>query len=185
MELYVLGLLAVAVVVGAYVMVTYNRFVMQRNRVEEAFSTMDVYLLKRYDLIPNLVETVKGYATHEKETFERVIQARNRAVSATNVDDKVEAENAFSAVLGRLFALAEAYPDLKANTNFIDLQNQLKAVEEVIANARKFFNAVTRQFNTMIEVFPANFVAQAFKFTKKPLFEVEEATQRQNVKVQF
>jgi LemA protein len=185
MDLLLLGLLGLIVIVAAYVMVSYNRFVMQRNRVEEAFSTMDVYLLKRYDLIPNLVETVKGYAKHEKETFERVIQARNQAVSANTLESKVEAENAFGAVMGRLFALAEAYPDLKANTNFIDLQTQLKAIEEDIANARKFFNAVTRQFNTMVEVFPANIVANLFKFTKKPLFEVEDVSQRQNVKVQF
>jgi LemA protein len=146
---------------------------------------MDVYLVKRYDLIPNLVETVKGYAKHESETLERVISARNKAVNATNVEDKAKAEGEFAGVLGRLFALAEAYPDLKANLQFLDLQAQLKVLEEDIANARKYYNGTTRQYNTMVESFPNNIVANLFKFIKRPLFEVEDATQRQNVKVQF
>ncbi len=178
-------LLGLVVLVGLYVMGQYNGLVTLRNHVEEAFSTMDVYLTKRYDLIPNLVETVKGYAKHEKETFEAVISARNKAVNATTMEGKIEAENQMSGVLGRLFALAEAYPELKANVNFLDLQNQLKSVEEDIANARKYFNGVTRQYNTRIQVFPTNIVAGLFNFTKKPLFEVADEVQRQNVKVSF
>lgn len=185
MDYILYGLLGLAILAVFFVMNTYNSLVGLRNKVEEAFSTMDVYLVKRHDLIPNLVETVKGYAKHEKETLEAVISARNKAVSANTLEDKIAAENTFQGALGRLFALAEAYPDLKANTNFLDLQNQLKAVEEDIANARKYYNGTTRQFNTAIEVFPANLIAGMFNFTKKPLFEVQDASERQNVKVQF
>lgn len=179
------GLIVVLILIGVYVVSSYNVLVVLRNKVEEAFSTMDVYLVKRHDLIPNLVETVKGYAKHEKETLEKVIQARNQAVNASTLEDKVEAEKAVSGVLGRLFALAESYPDLKANTNFQELMSQLKAVEEDIANARKYYNGATRQFNTSLEVFPRNIVAGFFKFTKKPLFEVQDESERQNVKVSF
>ncbi len=178
-------LLGIVVVVGLFLMMAYNNFVQWRNKVDEAFSTMDVYLVKRYDLIPNLVETVKGYAGHEKETLERVIAARNMAVNANTIEDKVKAEGEISGVLSRLFALSEAYPDLKANVQFLDLQNQLKVVEEDIAKSRKFYNGTTRQYNTMVESFPNNLVANLFKFIKRPLFEVEDATQRQNVRVQF
>jgi LemA protein len=178
-------LLGVVVLVGFYAVGGYNTLVSLRNQVEEAFSTMDVYLTKRYDLIPNLVETVKGYAKHERETLEAVISARNKAVNATTMEGKIEAENAMSGVIGRLFALAEAYPDLKANTNFLDLQTQLKSIEDDIANARKYFNGVTRQYNTKIEVFPMNILAGIFGFTKKPLFVVADEQQRQNVKVSF
>lgn len=178
-------LLGLVILIVFYAIGGYNTLVSLRNQVEEAFSTMDVYLTKRYDLIPNLVETVKGYAKHEKETLEAVIFARNKAVNATTMEGKIEAENAMSGVIGRLFALAEAYPDLKANTNFLDLQNQLKSIEDDIANARKYFNGVTRQYNTKIEVFPMNILAGIFGFTKKPLFVVADEQQRQNVKVSF
>jgi LemA protein len=178
-------LLGLVILIVFYAIGGYNTLVSLRNQVEEAFSTMDVYLTKRYDLIPNLVETVKGYAKHEKETLEAVISARNKAVNATTMEGKIEAENAMSGVIGRLFALAEAYPDLKANTNFLDLQNQLKSIEDDIANARKYFNGVTRQYNTKIEVFPMNILAGIFGFTKKPLFVVADEQQRQNVKVSF
>lgn len=149
-------LLGLVVVIALYAVGGYNSLVSLRNQVEEAFSTMDVYLTKRYDLIPNLVETVKGYAKHEKETLEAVISARNKAVNATTMEGKIEAENAMSGVIGRLFALAESYPDLKANTNFLDLQNQLKSIEDDIANARKYFNGVTRQYNTKRLIFSVN-----------------------------
>lgn len=185
MDYFVYILLGLVVVVVVYAVGGYNTLVSLRNQVEEAFSTMDVYLTKRYDLIPNLVETIKGYAKHEKETLEAVISARNKAVNATSMEGKIEAENAMSGVIGRLFALAEAYPDLKANTNFLDLQTQLKAIEDDIANARKYFNGVTRQYNTKIEVFPMNLLAGIFGFTKKPLFVVADEQQRQNVKVSF
>ena len=136
-------------------------------------------------MIPNLVETVKGYAKHEKETFEAVISARNKAVNATTMEGKIEAENQMSGVLGRLFALAEAYPELKANVNFLDLQNQLKVVEEDIANARRYYNAIVKKFNNKVMVFPSNIVAGLFHFEEQPMFEVENEEERQNVKVQF
>lgn len=173
------------VVVGLFLVSLYNKFVLLRNRVEEGFSTMDVFMMKRYDLIPNLVETVKGYAKFESETLQRVIQARNMAVNASSPEDKMKAEGEVSGVLSRLFALSEAYPDLKANQQFLDLQNQLKLIEDDIAQSRKFYNGTTREYNTAIETFPNNVVAKIFKFTRKPLFIVEEINQRQNVKVQF
>jgi len=175
----IIGLLAIWLISG------YNGFIKLRNGVEEAFSTMDVYLKKRYDLIPNLVETVKGYATHEAGTFEKVVQARNFAQSATTIEDKIAGENMLTGTLKSLFAIAEAYPDLKANTNFLDLQMQLQKLEEDIANARKYYNAVVREFNTMVESFPSNLIAGFFKFIRKPMFEVNEETERDNVKVQF
>jgi LemA protein len=171
--------------IALWVMSAYNGLIGIRNKVEEAFSTMDVYLVKRYDLIPNLVETVKGYATHEKSTFEAVIKARNAAQSSGSIDEKIANENVLAGTLGKLFALAEAYPDLKANANFMDLQGQLKSLEEDVANARKYYNGAVRQYNTQIQVFPTNILAGLFKFTKKPLFEVDDDTQRKSVKVQF
>lgn len=185
MEFIWIGLLGVVAVGVMWVMGTYNSLITIRNKVEEAFSTMDVYLVKRYDLIPNLVETVKGYAKHERETLDAVIRARNAAQSSGTVEEKLANENVLAGTLGRLFALAEAYPDLKANSNFMDLQAQLKVLEEDVANARKYYNGAVRQYNTQIEVFPSNILANMFKFTKKPLFEVEEESQRKAVKVQF
>ena len=163
----------------------YNGLVKLRNLVEEAFATMDVYLKKRYDLIPNLVETVKGYAAHEAGTLEKVVQARNMAASAGSVEDRIQGENMLSGALKSLFALAEAYPDLKANTNFMDLQVQLQKVEEDIANSRKYYNATVREYNTKTEVFPYNIIAGIFKFTRKALFEVTEEAERQRVEVKF
>ncbi|MBR5517214.1 MAG: LemA family protein [Firmicutes bacterium] len=181
----IIGLIIVAVVVGLYVMTTYNGFIKLKNGVEEAFSTMDVYLKKRYDLIPNLVETVKGYASHEKETLEKVIAARNMAQGAGTIEEKLAGENMLQGTLKSLFAVAEGYPDLKANTNFMDLQNQLKVVEEDIANARKFYNGVVKQFNIKCESFPSNLIANIFHFEKQPMFEVDAPEERQNVKVSF
>lgn len=177
--------LAVVAVAAFWAMGVYNSLITIRNKVEEAFSTMDVYLVKRYDLIPNLVETVKGYAKHESGTFEAVIKARNMAQASGSVEEKIANENVLAGTLGKLFALAEAYPDLKANTNFMDLQAQLKVLEEDVANARKYYNGAVRQYNTQIQVFPTNILANMFKFTKKPLFEVDEESQRKAVKVQF
>ncbi|NLA78410.1 MAG: LemA family protein [Erysipelothrix sp.] len=178
-------LLAVVVVIAFYFMTTYNGFISWRNRVDEAFSTMDVYMVKRYDLIPNLVETVKGYAKHEQETLEQVISARNNAVSANTMDEKMKAEGEVAGVLGRLFALSESYPDLKANEQFLDLQGQLQKVEEDIAQSRKYYNGSVRQYNTNIQRFPANFVANMFGFGPRQSFEVDDPTQRESVKVQF
>ena len=162
-----IGLIVVIVIVAILVIwfiAMYNGFVKIKNRVDEAFATIDVYLKKRYDLIPNLVETVKGYAAHESGTLEKVVQARNMAQSAGSDQEKIAADNMLSGTLKSLFAVAEGYPDLKANTNFIDLQNQLKAIEEDIANARKYYNAVVREFNTKREVFPSNIIAGMFGF---------------------
>lgn len=176
---------AIIAIVVVWLITGYNAFIKMRNMVEEAFATMDVYLKKRYDLIPNLVETVKGYASHEAGTFEKVVQARNFAQSASTVEDKIAGENMLTGTLKSLFAIAEAYPDLKANTNFMDLQKQLQKVEEDIANARKYYNAVVREFNTQVESFPSNLIAGVFKFVRKPMFEVDETAERENVKVQF
>ncbi len=162
----------------------YNNLVSLRNKVKEAFSTMDAYLLKRYDLIPNLVETVKGYASHEKETLEGVIKARSMAMQATTVEDKNQAENMITGALKSLFALSESYPDLKANQNFLALQGDLTKVEEDILNARKYYNAVVRTFNTAIQKFPAVLVASAMGFHEEAMFVAAEE-ERENVKVQF
>ena len=178
----------IAVIVGVIVVwliAAYNGFVRANNNCEEAFATMDVYMKKRYDLIPNLVETVKGYAAHESNTLQKVVEARNMAQSASTVEERAQAENILSGTLKSLFAISEAYPDLKANQNFMDLQGQLKAVEEDIANSRKYYNAVVKQFNTKCEVFPSNLIAGIFHFEKKPMFEVEAQEERQNVKVSF
>lgn len=163
----------------------YNGFVRLKNSIEEAFSTMDVYLKKRYDLIPNLVNTVKGYAAHESGTFEKVVQARNAAMNAGSVEARMENENAISGALKSIFALAEAYPELKANTNFLELQDQLKHTEDEIANSRKYYNAVVKEYNTKRETIPTSIIASMFNFEKKPMFEVSDASQRENVKVEF
>lgn len=180
-----IGLIAILAIIVIWVVVSYNGFINLKNSVEEAFSTMDVFLKKRYDLIPNLVETVKGYAAHESSTLENVVQARNMAADSTTIEDKVENENVLSGTLKSLFAIAENYPDLKANQNFMDLQRQLEAVEEDIANARKFYNAIVKMLNIKVEAFPSNIIAKLFHFTKKPMFEVGSEVERENVKVEF
>ena len=180
-----IGLIVVVGLVAIFVIGAYNSFIKLRNIVEESFSTMDVYMKKRYDLIPNLVETGKGYAAHEQGTFEKVVAARSAAQSATNVEDKLAAENVLTGTLKSLFALAEAYPDLKANTNFMDLQAQLQAVEQDIANSRKYYNATVKEYNTKTEQFPSNIIAKLFHFVRKPMFEVESEAERQNVNVSF
>ena len=174
------------IVIGAiWVIGAYNGFIRLRNMVEEAFSTMDVYLKKRYDLIPNLVETVKGYAAHEKTTLENVVQARNMAAGAKTIEDKIQGENMLQGTLRSLFALAEAYPDLKANQNFLDLQSQLQRIEDEIANSRKYYNAIVKEFNTKTESFPSNIIAGIFNFTRKTMFEVNDETEREAVRVKF
>lgn len=175
------GVVAVIVLwfIGAY-----NGFVALRNKVKEAFATMDVYLKKRHDLIPNLVETVKGYKDYEASTLEKVIKARNAATTATTVVEKQDAENALTGTLRQLFALSEAYPDLKANTNFLDLQQQLKVIEEDIAQSRKYYNAVVKTFNTKCEMFPSNIVAGIGGFKQFDFFEAGQE-ERENVQVKF
>lgn len=178
-------IIAIIIVLAIAFVGMYNSFIKLKNSCEEAFSTMDVYMKKRFDLIPNLVETVKGYAAHEKETLEKVMAARNGIQSAATVEEKMAQENVLTGTLKSLFAVAEAYPDLKANTNFLDLQNQLQSVEEDIANSRKYYNAVVKQFNTKCEMFPSNIIASMFHFERKPMFEVNSAEERQNVEVKF
>lgn len=178
-------IIAIIIVLAIAFVGMYNSFIKLKNSCEEAFSTMDVYMKKRFDLIPNLVETVKGYAAHEKETLEKVMAARNGVQSAATVEEKMAQENVLTGTLKSLFAVAEAYPDLKANTNFLDLQNQLKSVEEDIANSRKYYNAVVKQFNTKCEMFPSNIIASMFHFERKPMFEVDSAEERKNVEVKF
>jgi len=153
---------------------TYNRLVTLRNRVEKGWSQIDVQLRRRYDLIPNLIETVKGYAAHEREIFEHVTEARTRAMGATGVEDQANAENAVTAGLGRLIAVAEAYPDLKANQNFLALQEELIGTESKIAYARQFYNDQVALLNTLVQKFPANVIAGLGHFEPKPFFEIDE-----------
>ena len=163
----------------------YNSFVRLKNDVEEGFATMDVYLKKRFDLIPNLVETVKGYAIHEKEVLENVTKARSAVSNASSTEERVNGENKITSTLKTLFAVAEAYPDLKANSNFQSLMEQLQGIEGDIANSRKYYNAVVKKYNVKIESFPSNIVASIFNYTKKPMFEITDETERQNIKVDF
>ena len=151
----------------------YNGLILRRNRVDNAWAQIDVQLKQRYDLVPNLVETVKGYASHEKETLERVIQARNIAMSATGVEQQGAAENMLTGALKSLFAVAEAYPDLKANQNFLQLQDELSKIEQKIAYARQSYNDVVMSFNTAIQSFPANMVAGMLGFSAREYFEAE------------
>jgi LemA protein len=164
---------------------TYNSFIRKRNVVVEAFSTMYVYLKKRIDLIPNIVETVNGYASHEKETLAQVVKARSMISEASTPEQRLAGENALTGTLRSLFAVAEAYPDLKANTNFLNLQTQLSDIENDIAQSRKYYSACVRDFNIKAESFPSNIIAGMFGFKKFPMFEVENEQERQNVKVQF
>ncbi len=177
----ILGLVILSLGYGIFV---YNRLVGLRNQADEAWSGIDVQLKRRYDLIPNLVETVKGYAKHEQQTLEKVIQARNMAMQATGIEDKIAAENQLVGALKTLFALSENYPDLKANTNFLDLQKNLTEIEEQISLARRYYNAVTRDYNILCETFPSVIIASMTGFRKRPFFEAAEG-ERQNVKVQF
>lgn len=182
MELYIV--LGVVIVLAAIIIAIYNAFIILRNKVDEAYATMDVYLKKRYDLIPNLVETVKGYAAHETETFDKVIEARNKAQGDKNLADRERDENALAGTLKSLFALAESYPDLKADRGFVQLQTELETVEGDIAQSRKYYNAVVKSFNTKVEVFPSNLIALIMKFGKYEYFMAEES-EREAVKVQF
>lgn len=163
----------------------YNKLVRLRNDANEGYSTMDVYLKKRFDMIPNLVETVKGYAKHESSTLENVIRARNQVIDAKNIDEKLKSENMLTSTLRSLFAVAEAYPDLKANTNFIQLQNSIEEIEAEISNSRKYYNATVKALNNACEVFPSNIVANMFKFEKMSMYEVSDEAERRNVKVEF
>lgn len=178
----VIALLVIIII--AYVISTYNSLVSLNNYVEESFSTMDVYLKKRWDLIPNLVSTVKGYAKHEKETLEGVINLRNGNYDKYTPEEKMEVNNKLTQGITKIMALAEAYPELKANENFKDLSNQLTSLENDIANSRKYYNGTVRKLNNKIKMFPSSIIASMFKFETKKMFEID-ASERQNVKVEF
>lgn len=182
MFLYVI--IAVIAVILLYLFIAYNGLVGARNRVKEAFATMDVYLKKRWDLIPNLVETVKGYAAHEKETLERIVSLRSVTYEKLTPDEKIAEGAKLSGAIGNLFAIAEQYPDLKANTNFMQLSGELSSAEKDIANARKYYNAIVREYNNRVEMFPGNVVAGLFGFRASAMFETQES-EKANVKVNF
>lgn len=181
-------LVIVAVVIGLYVMGLYNTLVRMRNSVKEAWSDIEVQLKRRFDLIPNVLSTVKGYAKHESETLQKIVEARNAALGKPqSMQEIAKAEGELSGVLKSLFALSESYPDLKANTNFLELQRELRDTEDKIQAARRFYNGNVLAFNTKIQQFPANMIAGHFNFTEQPLFELaaEEQAARQPVKVDF
>lgn len=179
----VLIVILVIVVICVFAVISaYNKLVRMRNKVDEGFATMDVYLKKRFDLIPNLVATVKGYSKHEADTLEQVIARRGNAKGTGEI---LESEKAIGGAIHNLFAVAEAYPELKANTNFMDLQGQLKSIEEDIANARRYYNALVRTYNDAIMTVPTNIIAGLFHFEKREMFAVDDENERQNVKVEF
>ena len=179
-------LVIVAICIVAWWIKTRNAFVRLKNKAEEAWATIDVYLKKRFDLIPNLVETVKGFAKHESETLKGVIAARNIGMTAATPEEKMAAANNLTSSLRTFFsAVSESYPDLRANTNFLDLQNQLKGIESELESARRYYNGVVKAFNIKIEVFPSNLVAKKKGCEKKEYFELESEEERKNVKVQF
>jgi LemA protein len=177
--------LIIVVALIAYVISIYNGLVSLRKQTGNAFAQIDVQLKRRYDLIPNLVETVKGYMKYEQETLDKVIQARNSALQAKTVEEKGIAESAVKQALGGIFALAEAYPELKANQNMLSLQEELRSTENKIAFARQYYNDIITAYNTRLETFPSSILASSGGFKPKELFEIEEPAQRENVKVQF
>lgn len=179
----IIGIVIIVVIV-LYVISTYNGLVVLRARIQEAFSGIDVQLKRRADLIPNLVETVKGYAKHEKEVFENVTAARSALMTAQTPGQKAAADNMLTGALKSLFAVAEAYPDLKANTNFSDLQRQLEDTEDKVAYSRQFYNSNVLAYNAKVQMFPSNLIANMFGFKPYEFFEAAESD-RQNVKVQF
>lgn len=178
-------ILIVAVVIILWVILIFNGLVRLRNRGKEAWADIDVQLKRRYNLIPNLIETVKGYATHEKGVLERVTEARTRAMGATNPKERGEAENILAGTLKTLFAVSENYPDLKASNNFLELQRELRDTEDKIQAARRFYNGNVRDLSIKIESFPSNIVARLFSFKKMELFEIEEPEVREVPKVKF
>ena len=181
---WIIGITVVIVLIVLYIVATYNGLVGMRNRVKDQWAQIDVQLKRRFDLIPNLVETVKGYADHEQETLKGVIEARNKFNVAKTPEEEMKANDQLSNFVSKLFALSESYPDLKANQNFMSLQADLKDTEDKIASARQFYNDTVLTLNNKIEMFPSNIVASMFKFTKEPYFEANEES-REAVKVQF
>ena len=177
-------LIIIVVLILIYLGSTYNSFVVLRNRVKDQWAKIDVQLKRRFDLIPNLVETVKGYASHEKDTLEAVVKARNEYLSSDTPEGKIEANNDLNKVVTKLFALAESYPELKADTNFRELQTTLTETEDKISYARQFYNDVVMKYNNKVEVFPSNIVAGMFGFKTSAYFNATEE-ERENVKVKF
>lgn len=177
-------LIVVVVLIALWIMSTYNSLVQLRNRVKDQWAQIDVQLKRRFDLIPNLVETVKGYAKHESETLESVIKARSSYVSATTPEGQMKADGELTNAISKLFALTESYPELKANTNFQSLQSELSETESKIASARQFYNDTVLTYNNKVEMVPGNIVASLFKFKKETFFEVDEKS-RENVQVKF
>ena len=180
----ILIIVAIIIVLAMFVILTYNSLVESRNMVKEAFATMDVYLKKRWDLIPNLVETVKGYAKHETETLEQIIESRGENYSQMSKEEKVESDSIVKGEVVKLMALAESYPDLKANQNFLDLSNQLVKVEDDIENSRKYYNGTVKNYNIKVLTIPTNIIASMFGFKEEKMFEAVDA-ERENVKVSF
>jgi len=180
-------IIGIVVVILVFVIGVYNGLVKTQQRVKEAWSDIDVQLKRRYNLIPNLIETVKGYAKHEQETFDKVVKARSAAMNANGVEATGKAENMLTGALKSIFALSEAYPDLKANQNFAKLQEELSDTENKIQASRRFYNGMVRDFNTKMQVFPNNIIVGFFgdKFAKQDFFEIEEEGQRANVEVKF
>ncbi|MDQ6967339.1 MAG: LemA family protein [Mariprofundaceae bacterium] len=179
---YVIGGIVLLLLYG---IVIYNKFIALQARGEASWSDIDVQLRRRYNLIPNLLNAVKGYMDHEKNTLESITQARVQSKAASNVLEQGAAEATLANAIGKIMMVAEAYPDLKANQNFIDLQQQLAEIEDAIQNARRYYNAVVRDFNTLVESFPSLFIARMFKFLKRDFFEIENAEERANVKISF
>lgn len=177
--------LGIVFILIVYLIAKYNGFVRLVNHAKEAWSDIDVQLKRRYDLIPNLVNTVKGYAVHEAGTFEKVTEARAQALEAQSLEEKDKAENVLSGTLKSLFAISENYPELKANTNFLQLQNELADTENKIQSARRFYNGNVKELNTNIEMFPANVIAKMFNFKKMEFFGLEDASQKEPVSVNF
>ena len=175
-------IIAIIVLIVIYALALYNSFVKLNNKVKEAFSTMDVYLKKRWDLIPNIVEIVKGYAKHEKDTLKEVVELRNSTYDKMSDEEKIKTNEQLSSGINKIMALAEAYPDLKANENFKDLSKQLTKVEDDITNSRKYYNGVVRIYNNKVEMFPSNIFAGLFGYKSKAMFEAS-ANERENVKV--
>jgi len=178
-------IIAVAVIVVLWIISAYNGLIKKNYRIKEAWSDIEVQLKRRYDLIPNLVEAVKGYMAHERTVFEKVTEARTRAIGASGKDEKAKAENALSGTLKTLFAVAENYPELKANTNFLNLQEEITDTENKIQAARRFYNGNVRDFDTAIETFPTNLLANLFKFKKEEFFGLESETEKEPIKVNF
>ncbi len=177
--------LIIIILIIIWIISIYNSLTRMRQRIKEAFSDIETQLKRRYDLIPNLVNTVKGYMKHEKELLENVTRARSQAMNAQNIQDKQEAENMLTNTLKSLFAVAENYPDLKASQNFLQLQDELSDTENKIQAARRFYNTQVRDYNIKLQIFPNNIIVKMFRFTPEEYFEIENEEERENVNVSF